>query len=951
MSAGVRPDSAAARWLAKEVLATRLLDDFRNPANWTAFTTGAPEVVDGRTNQKIGDREGAVAVLSFPTAGGREGRPALRMRLPARLEGPGPANGRGWGSAGVRRAFAGEDWRASNRIALWIRPDCPGHLVVALELRLANEGGEKLPAAFGQEGETTVVLRNHEWNQVVWEISNVARDRVTRFEVSALMSGHEPGAAATLTYDLDRLELQQVEPDHIEGWEVWAGRLAYCHAGYQPGAAKTALASGLQAGTFRLVEQASGQAVLTGPVRPVATPLGVYQSMDFTAVRTEGTYFLEAGAARSHPFLIGADAWRESVVKALAFLAAERCGAAVPGVHGVCHADWTAVHGDRRIVINGGWHDAGDLTQGLGNTGEIVYALFSLAERLRGREEDPELADRLVGEARWGLDWVLKTAFGDGFRNQGSINSRWTDGILGTSDDISVTARNSPMGNFTAAAAEAKAVRVLKGANPRLAASCLAQAEADWGFARAGMAAAAAPAPGQHWRGTFDSDHVELELAAVGVLASVDLWQATGKAFYAESAAEWAGTILASQERRRQDWEVPLLGYFYTGPARDRLLHYGHRGREQGPILALARLCESFPDHPDWMKWYTAIALYGEYLKAAAHFTEPFGVLPASVYREDEALTVPAERQESFRRQVRNGVPLGRGHYLRRFPVWMNYRGHFGTVLPQAQALLAAAHVRGDLDAVRLAQRQAEWILGRNPFAQSTMVGVGHDFTPLYGPLCGDLEGALPVGFQTRGDRDVPYWPVQSTWTYKEVWVHPVARWVWLMRDLAGPALVEGHADAEVEFLPEGGHSDATRRVVPRQGRFRVMLPEGRYRVRSGPHEEIRNFLPAGTHRMELRADRAVRFMVTAGGSGPDEVRITVSARGAGAHRFSVRTDNLLLDAAEQELVLTRGRESTVEWVGRIQVPETPWVAVIHADGDLATRQELMGSSGEHSQS
>ena len=73
-----------------------------------------------------------------------------------------------------------------NRLSLWIYPDCPGFCVVSLELRLYNEGAEKLPAAFGQEGETTVVLQNHEWNHVVWEIGNVARDRVTGFEIVRL---------------------------------------------------------------------------------------------------------------------------------------------------------------------------------------------------------------------------------------------------------------------------------------------------------------------------------------------------------------------------------------------------------------------------------------------------------------------------------------------------------------------------------------------------------------------------------------------------------------------------------------------------------------------------------------------------------------------------------------------------------------------------------------------
>ena len=947
-------ESAAERWLRKKVLASRPLDDMTDPTKWSAFTTGAPEVADARGARKGDEPVPVAARIAFSQERSREGRQSLRMRLPSRLDGPGPKNGRGWGSAGVRRKFDGEDWRAFNRLSLWIHPDCPGHNVVALGLHLSNDGAEKLPGGMGQEGETTVILRDGEWNHIVWEIGNVARDRVTGLTIASLMSGHEPGAADVLTFCLDLLELERVEPDYIEGWEVWPGRIALSHPGYQTGSAKSALASGLKAGEFRLIDNASGKAVLSGEVRPVRTPLGEFQLMDFSGVRQDGSYVLEAGGVRTHPFLIDANAWRGTVVKALNFIHSERCGVPVPGIHGACHQDWTVVHGDKRIVINGGWHDAGDLTQGLSNTGEIVYGLFSLAERLRTRSEDPELCERLAEEGRWGVEWILKTSFHDGYRDQGSVNSRWTDGIIGTSDDVAVTAGKNPLGSFTASGAEAIAARVLKESDPKLAEDCLKTAEEDWGFGREGMAAPEEPAfrkedlpagvPRQLWRVTFDSDNVELDTAAAAVLASVDLWKATGKALYADSASRWAGTILGSQERRRPDWDIPLFGFFYTGPGRERILHYCHRGREQVTILALTRLCEAFPDHPDWMKWYSAAALYAEYLKAAAKHTEPYGVVPASIYRADEYESVPPERQESFREQVSNGIPLGKGHYLRRFPVWMNYRGHFGTILPQAQALMAVAHLRGDPEAALLAQRQAEWIIGRNPFAQSAMCGEGHDYVPLYGPLCGDIVGALPVGFQTRDARDVPYWPVQSTWTYKEVWVHPVASWLWLMRDMAGPALVEGEADSTVEFVPVGGRPGEAIRMNPSDGRFRVMLAEGRYTVRCGRHERTESFLPTGRYRLDLRAGQALSFEVAKVNSAPGEVRIGVSAKGNGVHRFSIRADNLLLDTVDREVDLTKGQTGAVEWRGRIRSPDTPWIAVIFADGNPAIRREVMGA-------
>ena len=726
---------------------------------------------------------------------------------------------------------------------------------------------------------------------------------------------------------------------------MWPGRISYSHAGYQSGATKSAIASDLKANTFQLIDEATGKTVLSKPVQTVRTHLGEFQVMDFSEVRQNGVYRLQAGASRTRSFRIDPDVWRETIFKTLNFLYGERCGMAIPGVHGICHRDWTSVHGDKRIIINGGWHDAGDLTQGLGNTAETVYSLFSLAERRRAVDADTELYQRLLAEGRWGLDWVLKTSFGDGFRNQGAISSRWTDGILGTSDDLVSTARNSPMGNFTASAAEAIAARVLKDSDSRLAAYSLKMAESDWQFACEGMSGTNAAVSKELWRGTFDSDNVEHETASVGVLASVELWQATGNQRYPDKAVELAKIILACQERKRPDWETPLLGFFYTGTNKSRILHYCHRGREQAPILALSRLCDAFPNHPDWMKWYSAVVLYAEYLKAIAKYTEPYGMMPASIYQADEYLTVPESRRESFRKQVLNGIPLGNGHYLRLFPVWLDYRGNFGTILPQAQALANAAHFRGDMESATLAQHQAEWIAGRNPFSQSAMYGEGYDFSPLYAPFPGNLVGALPVGMQTRGDNDVPYWPVQSTWTYKEVWVHPVGRWIWLMRDLAGPALVEGRADAAVEFVPADSKQKALLTVHPVNGQFRATVPQGRYMVKCQGEEQTQVCLPACTYHLDLRPGRVLDFEISRIWHQGSEVHIRLSARGQGRHYFSVRSDNLTAGDAQKELSLKRGRVSILEWSARINSLESPWVVVVVADENQENRKELMGAA------
>jgi Glycosyl hydrolase family 9/Cellulase N-terminal ig-like domain len=936
--------SASYRWLHKTVLESRPLDNMESLDKWTPFTHGAPAIVDARVSIQAAAAPKVVAEMTLTSERSRDGGHSIRFRTPTRLDGPGPVNGRGWGTAGVVRHFDGEDWQKFNRVSLWIYPDCPGLYTVALGMRLHNDGVVKLPAAFGQEGENSVVLRNGEWNHVVWEIGNVARDKITELEISYGLSGNAPEEPDTVSFDFDQLALERVEPDYIEGWKVWPGRIAYSQTGYLAGAEKSAIANGLNAREFRLINTGTGKVVLRKPIDTVTGHLGPYQVMDFTEVRQSGSYRLEAGEASTQPFRIDADVWTGTIWKALNFFYSERCGYAVPGVHGVCHRDWQAVHDGKRIIVNGGWHDAGDLTQGLGNTAEAEYAMFSLAEWLHARGEDPELQARLIEEGRWGLSWILKTSFGDGYRDTGSVSSRRTNGIIGDFDDVIAEAHNTPLNNFTASASEAIAARVLKESDPRLAAYSLKMAKADWQFAVAGMADPKLQQATDLWHVTFDSDDVKHEVASAGVLASVDIWKLTGEQQYQDKAIELARIILDSQQRTRPDWAIPFLGFFYTGPEKDRILHYCHRGREQGPIVALTHLCDAFPNHPDWMKWYAAAELHSEYLKAMASYTQPYGMMPASIYKDTEYLQVPESRRESFRKQVLNGIAVGDGHYLRLFAVWMDYRGHFGTILPQALALGEAAHLRGDLKAAELAQDQMEWVVGRNPFAQSMMWGEGYDYAPQDTPSSGNMVGSLPVGIQTRGDADEPYWPVQNTWTYKEVWVHPVASWLALMPDLGGPALVQGTAKSAISFsaIPHGNPMEV--HPDPATGRFRVMLPQGQYAVLCNAERETRTFLPGETYDLDLRPGRALDFEVSKKAVPDGEVTISVTARGSGAHSFALRADNLTLDGARKQITLQPGAAGHVEWHARIDSSKTPWVAVVVPDEVLARRKEVSGA-------
>ncbi len=891
MPMGVDDENTAQhRWLEKEVHASRLLDDMEDLSQWyqrSTFGYAGPSETIGK--------------MTLTAERFRDGRHSLRLRSPTKLDRRGPKMGRPFGTTTVIRKFPGEDWSDYNRISFWIYPDLPGFHSISLLVQLRNDGAIKLPGP-GRLGLNFLNLNNHCWNHVVWEIPDLPRDKVTGVEFQYRLQGNEPGATDTVTFDIDQLELQRVDADYFEGWAVAPDRIAYCHAGYQTSSPKTAIANGLEATEFHLIDHDSGKVVLSKEVETIKTPLGEYQWMDFSEFTQTGRFVLRAGQLSTQPFPIAPDVWSSTVWKAINYFYCQRCGDAIEGIHDVCHQDWQGVHEDKTVIINGGWHDAGDLCQGLRNTCESIVAMLSLAETLRSQGRHPELADRLIEEARWGLQYVLKNNFGDGYRVAWATHDYWTNGEVGDVDDVIAKARNGPRENFSAAVAETIAYRVLKKSDPDFARQCLKAAESDWRFAadaigkggdeeRPDLSGVGASAP--------------LDLAAIGTLASVELFQATGNRRYAEWAVRLARTVVACQQRTYlPGLKVPLAGFFHASPDSKQVYHAHHRGHAHAPIIALAALCRTLPDHSDWIQWYSTVVYHSEYLTTLAAYTEPYGIFPASLYRDDEDLRIPEKpprgrfagyagpTRESFRQQVLNGVDMGGGYYLRRFPVWFMIRGHFGVLLTKAKALSTAARLRGDLQATRLAERQLQWIVGCNPFAQSTMYGEGYDFVPHYSAMSGQIVGSLPVGIETLLDHDAPYWPVHNHMNTKETWVYPVAHWLSVLADL-------------------GSWTSATRKTAP-----------------GGSGVEV-------TRTIDGRS-----------------VVISAKVTDKGGQSLEIRGENIRFERPERRLEPANENEAarTVTWRATVQSTDAPWVAVIIPDHDVSRQKEVVayGRVTEH---
>lgn len=851
--------TATHRWLHKPVLRSRLLDDMESLSTWTLVNSG-----EGKGELTLSDERSV------------DGKHAIRLRSATKGSKPGGANGRPWGATGARRSFQQEDWSSYNRISLRIYPDLPGFRAISVAVHLHNRGPRR-----GREW-TYVLLRNDQWNHVVWEIPDLNRSEVTGLEIRYRLQGNEIDATETVTFDIDRLELQQVEADDYEGWEVVPGKIAFSHTGYPTGAQKIAFASHLQADAFDLISQESDETAYSGPVRTTSTPIGEFQVMDFSEFRRPGTYRLRAGRMETPAFPIGDDIWRRTIWKTINFFYCQRCGDEIPGVHGVCHKDWRVQHEDgRTIFINGGWHDAGDLTQAFSRTAEAAYAMFRLAEALEGCPDDRDLRQRVLEEACWGLDWVMKTTFRDGYRHGGSVMDFWTNGVLDDVDDVTAAARKDPRVSLVAAMVEAAGARVLKGQDPKKAQLALELAEEDWHFAMQQLA--------EH-----PQADTSLELASLAIIAALDLWEVTGSDRYRDKALALSPVIPACQERSLlAGLDIPVTGFFYRTTARKRRLQYGHHSHEQDPVVALARLCRAFPEHADCPTWYATVVYNAEYyLKATTDHTGPYQLLGNGIYHLDDHQRFRARDRDAAKEQIQNGVALGGDYYLRIFPVqpsWQ-FRGTHGTVLSQAKALSTVARLRNDSTLADLALAQLYWVVGRNPFGQSTMYGEGYDYAPQYTAMSGDMVGSLPVGIKTLGNSDVPYWPATNNWNYKEVWVHPPARWLWLMCDLyATPNIGQQTAH----------HGD-------------------------GPGDWF-------------------NFSVVQQKNTPDCVTIRLTARGTGKRAFVVKTQNLSESHLEETVTLDRAKPARLSWKCTVIDPDKPWLALVFPDGDLSQRQDATG--------
>ena len=682
-----------------------------------------------------------------------------------------------------------------NRIAFDIRPEWAGNRVVNINLIFNNSHSVGRKDGYNDPtGAHLINLRNGQWNNCVLEIEDLQRDCMDNISFSISLNGRDLTTGDSAVYYIDNIRLEKIDKvEKLIGWIPDADNIVYSMTGYDSRGSKFAVMNSIHSGAeFKVINCANGKAVKKGKAAATMTSIGNFSVIDFSDVKKPGDYQIVADGVTTRPFKIGGtEIWHDSQWKVLNFIFCQRCGYPVPGVHSLCHTDLFSVHGDATLPYSGGWHDAGDLSQQTLQTGDLCYSLLEAYNRLR--DSNKPLAARLLEEARWGLEFILRNRYGDGYRASSMGLLIWQDGVHDGADDIhTVRVQNASFDNYLYSAYEAYASMTLD-SDPQLSDYLIRVACEDFDFAEEEFE--------QKGLGGFISPHEHSYCTSLSQMHATISWaasllyKATEERRYADLAASHIKYVIDCQQAEPIDGAKTLCGFFYRDKSRKSIVHFIHQSREQIYMQALDALCSTQPAHKDKPTWEHSMKLYGNYLKTLMQYTAPYGMIPGGVYADNEYEDVdgfyalhlfpPSDAEKLYSEQLKLGIKVGEHHYVKRFPVWFNiYNGNLAIHTSMGKAAAICGRYLHDDELTDIAREQLYWIVGKNPFRQSLIYGEGHNYPQMNSFSSGEITGEMPVGIRTIGNTDEPYWPQINQACYKEVWVTSAGKWLSLLAEL-----------------------------------------------------------------------------------------------------------------------------------------------------------------------
>ena len=206
--------------LAKKVLRSDLLCDMERADNWSHKGIGS---------------------MSLTTERSITGKHSLHLAAPTTVS-QFLSWGLGFGTSMASFDVGGANWEKYNRIKVYIYPDCEGARSIYLNLYIENDGKIKVPDKYGREGYHEMNLINRQWNECFVEMSELARDKVTKLSFAIEVFGKERTMGDSLKFDIDAVALEEVEkPEVVSGWIPASNRIIHSTTGYGTESEKSAI--------------------------------------------------------------------------------------------------------------------------------------------------------------------------------------------------------------------------------------------------------------------------------------------------------------------------------------------------------------------------------------------------------------------------------------------------------------------------------------------------------------------------------------------------------------------------------------------------------------------------------------------------------------------------------------------------------------------------------------
>jgi hypothetical protein len=488
-----------------------------------------------------------------------------------------------------------------------------------------------------------------------------------------------------------------------------------------------------------------------------------FYAVDFTELTRPGSYRLQIGNAISDPFEIS-----DSHLFAATF-------ASVLGYFKSSRADdadvWAAdasipfFGNSARADVRGGWYDAsGDISKYLSHLSYanfmnpqqiplVAWALAWVYDQGGTALAASGSAPALQAEALWGADYLLRVLDPTGY-----FYINVFDGWSGNVGARQICAFEGQYGDMTADFQSA----LREGGGMSIAALArAARWKADGAFTSAQYLAGAKSAFDYlNTNGVKYCDDGKENVIDdyTGLLAASELFATTEDATYLQAARARATSLIG---------RLGAEGYFIADGASRPFWHASDAGL---PTVALARYVQVETDASNRTLAKQAIQKHLDYLLGVTSaVANPFGYARQHIAAGTVSFFIPHDNESGY---------------------W--WQGENARLASLAAAALMGAKVLGttgtqDLDLLRFAGNQIDWILGNNPYDICFLNGSGRNNPPPYcasKPQAGTLVGGIANGI-TGSNADgsgiqwngvTPYSTCGDDWRSVEQWI-PHSAW------------------------------------------------------------------------------------------------------------------------------------------------------------------------------